>query len=157
MSMRLPNTSNKLMLRKYCNKRVWLVLNTYPIGPSTDQYGAMKKYMCLQLAIICKRTGLWWMLRLSIVKQNEWPGQSIASWSLILSMNVYILNKCVPPSSCGQSLFPFHVVVLTGTDCHHEIDLPLLVISPFNFKVTMVPKNRTFLMTDCPYGSYLLC
>jgi hypothetical protein len=28
------------------------------IGPSTDQYGALKRYLCLQMAIMCKRTGL---------------------------------------------------------------------------------------------------
>ena len=28
------------------------------VGPSTDQYGALKRYLCPRLAIICKRTGL---------------------------------------------------------------------------------------------------
>ena len=28
------------------------------VGPSTDQYVALKRYLCPRLAIICKRTGL---------------------------------------------------------------------------------------------------
>ncbi len=126
--MRLPKISKSLMVPKYCSKRVWIILNTYSMDPSTestDQYGALKRYRWPQLAIICKRIWLWWMLRLSIVKQNVWPGQLITSWSMILSMNVYILNKFVPPSSCGQSL------------CHSmSYELPLLVVCP--------PKMTTF-------------
>jgi hypothetical protein len=45
-------------------------------------------------------------------------------------MNVYILNKFGPPLFLWPKLMPLHVVVWIGTDYHHEVELPLLVVRP---------------------------
>ena len=39
-SIRFANSSKSSQSRKNINSNVWSVLNTYSIGPSTDQYGA---------------------------------------------------------------------------------------------------------------------
>ena len=56
--------------------------------------------LCPQLAIIYKRIlWLWWMLRLSIVKQNVWLGQSSQA---DISDSV---NECVHPEQVCPTLF----------------------------------------------------
>jgi hypothetical protein len=98
---------------------------------------------------------LWWMLRLSIVKQNEQPGQWIASWSMILSMNVYIRNKFFPPSSCGHSLchsmcsYNWHWLL-------HEIEHPLSVVSPLKWQcshATHFPNDGLLVSILRPHSS----